>query len=425
MNVLICSVGGSPMPIRQSIDAHKPDIVLYVASVDSRKSIQQEIEPHLQWRGIRDREIITLSDFQNLLACVQDIRNGIERAFTIFELPHDTMLVADITGGTKVMSSALTLVMMEYSSRFTYTGGNKRTKDGLGIVMDGHEVFMPLDNPWEVMAFREIQKLCDAFNAWDFESALFFAKEISANIGEEKEKFYQCMLDLIDGYIAWDAFDHKSAQSKLHQALGRFKPFTMQSPALHNFSLQLNENKMILDAVQEDASILRPPHKKNHGIYGRAYLLDIIANAKRRCEKGRYDDAVARLYSAIEKIAKITLKAEFGIDNSNVDLVSVPENLHEDLKLYKNVEGCIRIPLQRSFQLLDDLGHCLGKAYRENAQELEKQLQIRNNSLLAHGYTPVTQQACEKFFGLALAFLDIHEDELPTFLILDWKTFIL
>jgi len=70
-------------------------------------------------------------------------------------LPEDVRLVADITGGTKVMSSALTLVMMEHNhSRFAYVGGESRTKNGLGVVESGRETFMRQDNPWEVMALR-------------------------------------------------------------------------------------------------------------------------------------------------------------------------------------------------------------------------------------------------------------------------------
>lgn len=425
MKILICTVGGSSAPILQSINIQQPDIIIYIASLDSRQSIRSKIEAELKWKGFKDTHIITLSNHQDLLTCVRDIRNGIDKAFDILGFPQDTVLIADITGGTKVMSSALTLVMMEYSSQFTYIGGKERTKDGLGTVVDGHEVFMPFDNPWEIMAFREVQKLCDAFNSWEFTSALFFAKEVTQNIGEEKEKFYQCMIDLIEGYAAWDAFDHKSAQNKLQQVIGRFKPYTMQSSTLNAFLQQLTENKKILDAVQEDASILRASKSEQNKKCGRAYLLDLVANAKRRCEKGRYDDAVARLYSAIEKIAKITLMSDFGIDNSKVDLERVPSHLHEGLLLCANSDGCIQIPLHRSFQLLDDLEHDLGKLYGEHVIELDKQLHTRNLSLLAHGYNPVTQQACEKLLTLALAFLNIKEDELPTFITLDWKTFIL
>lgn len=45
---------------------------------------------------------------------------------------------------------------------------------------------------------------------------------------------------------------------------------------------------------------------------GRAYLRDLLANAARRIAGGRHDDAVARLYCAIEKSAKIRLMAAHG-----------------------------------------------------------------------------------------------------------------
>lgn len=425
MFVLICSVGGSPEPVRKSIEEQQPEHVIYVASPASRKTIRQEIEAGLAWRGIVDTNTITLSDFQNLLACVRDIRRGIEHALHEMRLPEDVRLVADITGGTKVMSSALTLVMMEHNhSRFAYVGGESRTKNGLGVVESGRETFMRQDNPWEVMALREVRNLARAFNADYFAAALETARDLADHVSENRG-FYGGVRDLVQAYAQWDAFDHKNALSMLRQAINRLKPFavgkTRLCDQLANFEKSMGE----LDKVQQDAQELRSSRAALSSSAGGDYLKDLLSNARRRARAGRFDDAVARLYSAIEKNAKIALLARHGIDNSNIDLDRVPEAMREILAEARDGSGPVRVGLQKSFLLLDALDDPLGKKYRAHEAELKKSLEARNQSLLAHGYNPVPEDACARLFAIALDFLDVREEDLPVFPQIAWKSLIL
>lgn len=424
MSVLICSVGGSPEPIRKSIEAQQPEYVIYVASLASRKTIRQEIETGLAWRGIVDTSTITLSDFQNLLACVRDIRRGIEHALHEMGLPEDVLLVADITGGTKVMSSALTLVMMEHNSRFAYVGGESRTKNGLGVVESGHETFMRQDNPWEVMALREVRTLARAFNADHFAVALETARDLADHVSENRG-FYGGVRDLVQAYAQWDAFDHKSALSMLRQAINRLKPFAFGKTRLCDQLAKFEESMAVLDKVQQDAQELRSSRAALSSSVGGDYLKDLLSNARRRARAGRFDDAVARLYSAIEKSAKITLLARHGIDNSNIDLDRVPEAMREVLAEARDGAGLVRVGLQKSFLLLNALDDPLGRKYLAHEAELKKSLEARNQSLLAHGYNPVPEDVCARLFAIALDFLDVREEDLPVFPQIAWKSLIL
>ena len=419
MHVFVCSVGGSPEPVIKSINAHHPEKIIYVASSESRKLIRTGIEARLTWQGIVDTSIITLSDFQNLLTCVRDIRQGINQAWQELDLPEDTVLTADITGGTKIMSAALTLVMMEYPSRFAYVGGQTRTKNGMGVVEEGHETIIKLDNPWDVMVVRESQRLVRSFNAGLYLAALDCAKQLGDNLGD-KGPFYHCLADVAQAYAQWDSFDHASAQKKMQQALGRLKPYALQSPPLAQLEQRLKENKAVLDAVCADAAHLRAATKKLPPDCGQWYLRDLVANARRCAAQGRYDDAVARLYSAIEKSAKIRLNAAYGIDNSHVELDRVPAAARQGLQERAGEGEDIRIGLTQSFSLLRELDDPLGEAYTACAVELGKNLQIRNMSLLAHGYNPVDTKAYEKLYTIALHFLGIEEDALPQFITLHW-----
>jgi CRISPR-associated protein (TIGR02710 family) len=338
-------------------------------------------------------------------------------------LPEDALLVADITGGTKIMSAALTLVMMEHRSRFAYVGGASRTKAGLGIVKTGHEIFMQQDNPWDVMALREVRNLARSFNSGEFAAAWEIAKELAANVTTDG-KFYTCLNDLVEAYCLWDGFAHKRALNKLNESIGRLEPFALNTPRWRKQLDLFKESKGTLEKVEQDAQELRAAKGRVSPTCGRAYLCDLLANARRRMRAGRYDDAVVRLYSGIEKIAKIALLARHGIDNSNIDLERTPEGQRDSLRAAMGNDGRIRIGLQKSFALLDALEDPLGRQYSRHEKELRRTLDARNQSLLAHGYNPVTASTCKKLFPMALEFLDLNEKDLPEYPPLDWKSLI-
>ena len=425
---LICSVGGSAEPVRKSIDHHKPRHVIYVASASSRKTIRQEIENMLEWHGIEDTHSITLSNFQDLLACVQDIRQGIAQGLEAMGLPENSLLVADITGGTKVMSAALTLVMMEYNSRFAYVGGDTRSKNGLGVVLPGHETIMRQDNPWEILALREVRDLASAFNSYEFTVANSIASQLGSKV-PGKEKFYAGIADLVYAYSLWDTFDHKGALARMRQAIGRLEPFTVNSLLFLKLLDSVRGSLVLLEKIQQDAQFLRAAKPKLPQQCGHSYLCDLISNAIRRAKAGRYDDAVARLYSAIEKSAKIRLLSAYDIDNSHILPDKLPEQLPKELRsellAMQSADGVIRIGLQKSFYLLAALSDPLGRAYEIHESTLQKSLEVRNLSLLAHGYNPVNEKTYNDFLAVALHFLEVTLDDLPKFPYMDWKSLLL
>ena len=148
-----------------------------------------------------------------------------------------------------------------------------------------------------------------------------------------------------------------------------------------------------------------------------AHLLsDLINNAKRRIEEGKYDDAVARLYRVIEFIAQSKLFIKHDINTSDVDILLLPNELREK---YKKMEenGKIRLGLKKSYELLRDMNEEIGKRFFEN-EEIQKILSMRNNSILAHGFGPVTKEQAEKFFEVTKEFLTTEIKETEQFKLL-------
>ncbi len=86
-------------------------------------------------------------------------------------------------------------------------------------------------------------------------------------------------------------------------------------------------------------------------------MLDLLANAKRRAEQEhRYDDALVRLYRALEKRVQLELKA-YNLDTSNIKLELVPDKLKHELKLkyYNERKNRIETPLYPAYCLLKAL----------------------------------------------------------------------
>jgi CRISPR-associated protein (TIGR02710 family) len=115
---------------------------------------------------------------------------------------------------------------------------------------------------------------------------------------------------------------------------------------------------------------------------------DLLLNAERRSQRGRYDDGVGRLYRALELLAQVRLKLAYGLKTENIDRSKLPEKVAQR---YAKVEGKLQMPLHRSYELLTELDNdSLGNSYQSQEKDLQNILQIRNKSLFAHGFSPIS-----------------------------------
>ena len=127
---------------------------------------------------------------------------------------------------------------------------------------------------------------------------------------------------------------------------------------------------------------------------------DLVLNAERRASQGRYDDAVGRLYRAMEMLVQIHLCNNYSIDTGDVDLERLPEALKVEYEARKGANGKVEIGLRNSYELLNKLNSEdeLGKLYIRSQKKLINSLSIRNKSLFAHGMTPISNEQYEIFY---------------------------
>lgn len=402
--VLICSVGGSPAPVIHSLSEHKPSFVLFVCSASSVPAVEEQILAAVDVQ-LRKR-ILVLSNEQDLLACVMDIRAGVTEALEAWGLSSDCALLGDFTGGTKVMSAALVMALMERNVQFTYIGGGVRTKDGLGIVQDGEERLMRLANPWQVLAFAHIQQMADAFNSFQFQEAGKLARLIAEH--GVRPCFFEALADLCHAYALWDGFRYAEAVEVFEPALLKLE--AEADVSMEKFCAEARRNCIALKvAASELADFME------HRTPCPGYLRDLATNALRREQQGHYDDAVARLYSLLEKAAKVALFCDYGLDTSCLAPEELPQSFLDSSSPIVGHDGCLQLPLFRAYLLLASLKHPLGLRFIEHQDALKELLQARNFSLLAHGFEPVPAEICGKLRKLVLNFLDVVEAGLTMF----------
>ncbi len=422
-------MGGSPEPIIYSLNEQQPDYVVYFASKDSRKLIATAIESKLTFKP-QDVEKLVTPDEQDLLVCVQFLLNEIPRCLDLWDIAEDK-IICDYTGGTKTMSAAIVLALSSFVRQFSYVGGVSRDKDGLGVVIGGREQMLYVQNPWDALAIRFMREIELLFNRCRFQSVIDVALEAKQRT-ESKSQFFALIGDVAQGFYCWDNVQYDQAYNLLKQTLGKL-PTLLQlanNKELSEFSQQLDNSFNRLTLIKSQRDLLKPNKGKNKGKMiienpdplCRDFVADIVANAVRRAEvEHKYDDAVARLYSAIEKLAKITLWADFTIDNSAVDVDLVADSVvRQWLEEQRIANGLIMLPLARSYQLLNYLNHPLGQQFAQHGDELEKMLSIRNSTILAHGYDSVAEKTYTAMLNIALRFLDIEKDQLPMFPQMNW-----
>lgn len=420
--ILVLTVGTSVEPIIKTIDDQKPVNLVTIASEQTKDKLDI-IFDKCEWKGIKNKDEIIIPDADNIVECARVIRKDIKKFLNKRDVPQIFRFYADITGGTKAMVAALTLVMIEYNCKFSYVGGSQRDPEKRHIVVSGTEIVKIMDDPWDAMGMRFAKNLTTAFNAGNYGTALRLAKERCSTISKESKQIYLGIENLMEAFCAWDRFEYDQAVNNFNNAYIKFAPIiNLHVLEFKNFMRSVeNYQKYAQNVAKESSSLAQNVVNADFPAnYGRMFLLDLIANAERRANLKQYDDAVARLYSAVEKSAKIAL-AKLGKNNSKLtdaDLTEIPEELRKRIMENKSDKGDFyAIPLWLSVDYLSaiDPENPLAIGFSKNRDNLEKELQYRNQSLLAHGYLPVDESKYKRLRDIVYKLLDIKEEELVKF----------
>jgi CRISPR-associated protein (TIGR02710 family) len=359
-----------------SIRNSNPDYIVFIVTEESKTGTIPEIK--IQYPELPDNEPVLIKDMNDVNSIYQKITEKIK---DLKSRKYD--VVIDFTSGTKAMSASAVLAATSEAVMLSYVSGKRIG----GKVVKGEEQVLSYSPVKGIVDFQE-KILKELFNTYQYESCL----EIIRRIGEmtsdpdvvEKLSRYR---QLAEGYSLWDKFEHKKALEMLR--------------TFDNSLVNIEENKRTMFSMEEGGY-------KDY----RLLICDLMNNAKRRGEEGKYDDAVARLYRITELIAQSVLRTKYEITSSDVDvwqlksLDIMEKNTVEKYEKLRDEKGTIKLPLKKDFELLNDLGDEIGKKFLAD-NRMKDMLAKRNNSILAHDLVPVAKEDAEKMFEIVKEYVEL------------------
>ncbi|MBI5307128.1 MAG: TIGR02710 family CRISPR-associated protein [Planctomycetes bacterium] len=399
---MIISVGGTPAPIIKSICDYKPEFVSFLASQDTCNLVTQ-IKSEVADNNVQIKSELTLVDNVNDLFHCHDKADEAVGRVSVRGYKKEEVIV-DYTGGTKNMSVAVALAAITHGFSFSYVGGKERTKEGVGIVVNGQEVVYQSINPWDFLAIEEKKKIALLFNQYQFKAA----KDLSDSLRDKSTKYktlFKKIGFLIDGFHMWDLFRHSEARdcfkrAKIDELL------EADDKTFKTFAVKTKELSAFLENIIHDGK------KACMNL-----ILDMFSNAERRFLEGKIDDAILRLYRLVEMVAQERLLSNYGIDSSDVKIEKIPDDLKDHyLQNYRNGrDGKIKIPQTAAFKLLKALGDELGRLFEDNETKFRGIQSSRNNSYLAHGYGSSKEETYCTLRAFILGLEVFNVDSIPVF----------
>ena len=191
---MIVSLGGSPEPLIKTLSEQRPQLVCFLASQES-VDLVGTIKEAVTRGGVNFR------DYKVLVEDINDLAHCYQKALACADwiarqsVPAVDVIV-DYTGGTKTMTAALVLATVSRGFRFSYVGGTRRTKGGLGVVESGSEEIRLGPNPWELFAVQERQRLAQYFNSYQFAACRTLIQGGTDRLGEDEKQRFE-VLDIL------------------------------------------------------------------------------------------------------------------------------------------------------------------------------------------------------------------------------------
>lgn len=325
-----------------------------------------------------DYQIVNIEAIDDFNSCFEAFESKIWD-FDYSDDERDCKIIMDYTSGTKTMSAAMACCGLFYSKDLISVGGD-RSK---GEVSAGTEL-IKYQNLYKIYDKFGLMRIIYNFNAKRFISCIeILNRLVDSDINKDS------LLNLCNSYYAWDNMDFESAFDCL-------KKVDINCIELSEIKGELKKNLKALGTIVN----ARSANLKDCYI-----LASLINNSIGKAEEYKYDDAIARLYRALELAAQIRLNS-YGLNSSDVDTSILLDNdvsteFVEDLEKIKE-DGKIRIGLAKDYMLLNELNDDLGKYYLENEKKIRAMTIKRNNSILAHGLESSSKEDFDEFLEVVI-----------------------
>lgn len=381
--VLVSTVGGSHEPIVTAVREMAPAFICFLCTdkdpVTGQRGSRVQIEgqgnvikahPNDETPSLPNIPVqcelkpvqygVWIVPADDLASAVRVIRQAIAELKARFP---SASIVADYTGGTKTMTAALVMTAVEIDGVDLQIVTGARA-DLRGI--RGHSFSTPVEIE-RMRTGRAIALYLAAWSQYGYGAAAAGLESVRAPHDHELRAELQIARDLSRAFDAWDRFDHAAAERILRvydARLGR-----KLGPYFHALTRLTGSRASIREAWR---------------------LLDLWLNALRCERQRRFDDAVARVYRLLEWTAQWVLRERHGIDTANVPADMVPAGVD----LSPDRRGNLQAGLYAAWQLIAHLDRGSAGAFAaDQLDRMRDRIQVRNESILAHGFTPITKDA--------------------------------
>ncbi len=383
--ILVCTVGGAHQPIIKAIKSTSPRYVCFFCTdrdpetgrpgsivqvtgkgnvIKANRCGLKPTLPNIPTQTGLDAEQFEVQKIpaDDLDGAYLAMRNAITKLSRQFP---GVQFTADYTGGTKTMTAALVCVALSRDDvELHLIAGARsnldRVEDDTEQPMTASVAGLRLDRAmllylgsWRRYAYHESAEGLDSI-------------QIAADtLGRERLGLAR---SLSRAFARWDDFDHGGALRLIDVYAGRVASLWPQMLPTLRLLASANEN----DARREPAR-----------------LFDLWLNAERRANQGRFDDAVARWYRLMEWTSQWQLRINLGV-KTTADFPS--DKLPPDLHVAPASDGNIKLGLMNAWEVVKC--HLSGPAkvfIDEHKNRLRDLLELRNNSILAHGFEPVKE----------------------------------
>jgi CRISPR-associated protein (TIGR02710 family) len=405
--LLVCTVGGSPQPIATALRELRPDVVWFLVSdgksgEGSRPQVEDEQIEYDKLRGVRGPGLKYAEGCPPTTKVLPIPADDPDRAYALCRAHLAAArsaypghhLIADYTGGTKSMTGALLMAAFaERGVEVQFMLGERRD---LVQVKSGSEQPHRMAADF-IMAEREFVAAEQAVDAYDYAAARRLLHELRGRLQRAGAKMptsfrrrLEQALTWAGAMAQWDTFRHREAAQR---ARG--------SPWLER-ALETSQHLEALLALGE----------RDQGKPGWDICADLWLNARRRGERGRYDDAIARLYRLLEAAAQAHILARYKLETGRLALTELPDSIRSSVFMKtdpKTGEPYAQLGLDHAMKFLlarDPNDEFVAAYARGGAGEHRGPhwLVKRNHSILAHGFVSVDQPAWEE----AKVWIEMH-----------------
>ena len=323
----------------------------------------------------------------------------------------------DFTSGTKAMSAAIVAAAVSREVPYLLYGVGKRDSGGRATETEQHI----LSSTKELIAEPILDELGRLFNLHQFaavkQQADHLLKGLLFDSGAPQLRARATSLSfLAEVYGHWDRFDWKAAFARIRE----------RSPQLIEDLKLAGWNEVQL--IQQLTYLKKCGQAKFDTPYR---LIDLLTNIQRCIDSGYYDDAVCRLYRTFEFICQSRMAIHLERNKSDNPTGKVPVNQIEQLapesalricQNFKNKDkDTIDLGQEDISQILSEINDPVGirinmlkstdktgSPVKSGHGCLSNLLNLRNNSWLAHGTTPISSEVAVELNSVMIALAQYH-----------------